>query len=77
MMQVTIEADGSVSESHLVESSGFARLDTACINAFPADVRFIPATRDGMPVKVTVKQPIVWCLGVNCVVRLRRATATQ
>lgn len=69
-MSVTIEADGSISASHLVESSGFPRLDTACINAFPADVRFIPATKAGNPVKRTVILPIVWCLGVDCIKRL-------
>jgi hypothetical protein len=43
-MGITVEPDGRVSESHLVETSGFLRLDAACVNAFPADVRFIPAT---------------------------------
>jgi TonB family protein len=71
-MGVTVEPDGRVSESHLVETSGFLRLDAACINAFPADVRLIPATERGVPVKATVTIPIVWCLGVNCVARLRR-----
>jgi TonB family protein len=70
-MEVTVEPDGSASESHLVETSGFPRLDAACISAFPADVRFIPATKGGIPVKVTVTIPIVWCLGVNCAARLR------
>jgi TonB family protein len=69
-MSVTIEPDGSVSASHLVESSGFPRLDAACTNAFPADVRFIPATEGGSPAKDTVILPIVWCLGVGCVARL-------
>lgn len=69
-MSVTIEADGSVSASHLVESSGFPRLDAACINAFPADVRFIPATKGGNPVKRTIILPIVWCLDVDCITRL-------
>jgi TonB family protein len=69
-MSVTIEPDGTVSASHLVESSGFPRLDAACINAFPADVRFIPATKGGNPVKRTIILPIVWCLGVECVTRL-------
>lgn len=70
-MSVTIESDGSVSASHLVESSGFPRLDEACSNAFPADVRFFPATKGGTPVRATIIIPVVWCLGVNCVARLR------
>jgi TonB family protein len=69
-MSVTIEPDGSVSASHLVDSSGFPRLDAACMNAFPADVRFIPATTGGNPVKRTIILPIVWCLGVDCITRL-------
>lgn len=70
-MAVTIEQDGSVSASHLVESSNFSRLDAACENAFPEDVRFIPATKDGNPIKATVIIPIVWCLGVGCSARMR------
>ena len=69
-MAVTIEPDGTVSASHLVKSSSFPRLDAACINAFPADVRLIPATEGGSPVKATVTIPIVWCLGVGCSARL-------
>ena len=69
-MAVTIEPDGSISESHLVASSNFARLDAACANAFPADVRFIPATKAGKPIKVNVVVPIVWCLGIGCNARL-------
>jgi hypothetical protein len=73
-MELTIEQDGSVSASHLVESSKFLRLDAACENAFPEDVRFIPATKDGAPLKVTVILPIVWCLGEGCYERLRATT---
>jgi TonB family protein len=72
-MEVTIEQDGRVSASHLVESSKFSRLDAACENAFPEDVRFIPATKDDAPIKVTVILPIVWCLtdlGDSCIERL-------
>ena len=70
-MSVTIEPDGRVSASHLVESSGFPRLDAACINAFPEDVRFIPGTKRGNPIKRTIILPIVWCVGVDCVKRLQ------
>lgn len=72
-MELTVEQDGRVSASHLVESSKFARLDAACEDAFPEDVRFIPATQDGTPIRVTVILPIVWCLtdgGESCVERL-------
>jgi TonB family protein len=69
-MSITVEQDGSVSASHLVESSNFPRLDTACENAFPEDVRFIPATKDGVAIKSTTTIAIVWCLGVDCRQRL-------
>jgi hypothetical protein len=72
-MEVTIEQDGRVSASHLVETSKFSRLDAACENAFPEDVRFIPATKDRTPIKVTVIVPIVWCIseqGESCAERL-------
>jgi TonB family protein len=72
-MAVTIEQDGRISASHLVESSKFSRLDAACENAFPEYVRFIPATENGIPIKVKVTVPIVWCLsehGESCDERL-------
>lgn len=77
LMSVTIESDGRVSASHLVQSSGFARLDSACESAFPGDVRFIPETKDGVAIKSTVTIPIVWCLGVGCRDRLAPSQASS
>lgn len=69
-MEITVESDGRISASHLVESSKFPRLDAACENAFPADVRLLPATKGGTPIQATVVMPIVWCFGVACAARL-------
>jgi TonB family protein len=61
-MAVTVEPDGSVSESHLVKSSGSTRLDAACAATFSSDVRFVPATKNGIPVRASVVIPVVWCI---------------
>ena len=64
---VIIESDGSVSEKHIVKSTGSPRLDAACLEAFSADVRFFPATLDGKPVQSKRVIPVTWCLnGHSC-----------
>jgi TonB family protein len=62
LMAVIVEPDGSVSSSRLIQSSGSARLDAACAVAFAPDVRFIAATKNGTPVRVSVTIPITWCI---------------
>jgi periplasmic protein TonB len=58
-VKVTIEPDGSTRDVAITKSSGYPRLDQACLRAlFPG--KFIPMTEDGKPIEVTVVIPIVW-----------------
>jgi periplasmic protein TonB len=61
IVNVTIEADGIISNATLQQSSGFPRLDDACLKAVMGQ-RMIPATENGKPVATTVGMPIVWKL---------------
>jgi protein TonB len=61
LLNVTVQADGSTRDVSLVQSSGYPRLDEACLHAlFPG--KFIPATENGKPVEITVQIPIDWSL---------------
>ncbi len=47
-LRLFIAADGLVSKTRIVQSSGFAQLDAAAIQ-YAAQLRFAPATRNGRP----------------------------
>jgi periplasmic protein TonB len=60
-VQVTVAADGRITNESIQTSSGFPRLDDACLKGVHGQ-RVIPATEDGKPVEKTVSIPIVWKL---------------
>ena len=60
-VQVTVAADGRIVNESIQTSSGFPRLDEACLKGVHGQ-RVIPATEDGKPVEKTVSIPIVWKL---------------
>lgn len=60
-VQVTVAADGRITGESIQTSSGFPRLDEACLKGVHGQ-RVIPATEDGKPVEKTVSIPIVWKL---------------
>jgi len=61
IVNVTVQADGTTRDVSLVQSTGYLRLDEACLHAlFPG--KFIPATENGKPVEITVQIPIDWSL---------------
>jgi protein TonB len=60
-VQVTVSADGRITSETIQASSGFPRLDDACLKGVHGQ-RVIPATEDGKPVEKTVSIPIVWKL---------------
>jgi protein TonB len=60
-VQVTVAADGRITAETIQTSSGFPRLDDACLKGVHGQ-RVIPATEDGKPVEKTVSIPIVWKL---------------
>jgi protein TonB len=61
IVQMTVAADGRVAAETLQQSSGFPRLDEACLKAVHGQ-RMLPATEEGKPVEKTVSIPIVWKL---------------
>jgi periplasmic protein TonB len=61
VVTVTVSADGRITNESLQSSSGFPRLDEACLKAVHG-LRMLPATEDGKPVEKTVSLPIAWKL---------------
>src|SRR5882762_10478545 len=61
IVQVTVAADGKITNESIQTSSGFPRLDDACLKGVHGQ-RMLPATEDGKPVAKTVTIPIVWKL---------------
>jgi protein TonB len=61
IVQVTVAADGKITAETIQTSSGFPRLDEACLKGVHGQ-RVIPATEEGKPVEKTVSIPIVWKL---------------
>jgi protein TonB len=61
IVQVTVAANGKITAESIQTSSGFPRLDEACLKGVHGQ-QVIPATEDGKPVEKTVSIPIVWKL---------------
>jgi len=61
VVQMTVSADGRVSAESIQQSSGFPRLDEACLKAVHGQ-RMLPATEDGKPIEKTIALPISWKL---------------
>ncbi len=61
IVTVTVSADGRITNEAISTSTGFPRLDEACLKGVHGQ-RMIPATEDGKPVEKTVQLPIVWKL---------------
>jgi len=58
---MTVSADGKITNESIQTSSGFPRLDEACLKGVHGQ-RMMPATESGKPVEKTVSIPIVWKL---------------
>jgi protein TonB len=58
---MTVSADGRITNESIQTSSGFPRLDEACLKGVHGQ-RMLPATEDGKPLEKTVSIPIVWKL---------------
>jgi len=61
IVSMTITADGKIRDIVLTKSSGYARLDDACLKAF-VHGGLLPATVNGKPIDSTFEIPIVWRL---------------
>ena len=58
---ITVAVDGRITNESIQTSSGFPRLDEACLKGVHGQ-RMRPATEEGKPVEKTVSIPIVWKL---------------
>jgi protein TonB len=58
---MTVAADGRITNESIQTSSGFPRLDEACLKGVHGQ-HMRPATEEGKPVEKTVSIPIVWKL---------------
>src|SRR5665213_697699 len=58
---MTVSADGRITNESIQTSSGFPRLDEACLKGVHGQ-HMLPATEEGKPVEKTVSIPIVWKL---------------
>ena len=61
IVTVTVSADGRITSEAIQQTSGFPRLDEACLKGVHGQ-RMKPATEDGKPVEKTAALPIVWKL---------------
>jgi protein TonB len=61
IVQVTVAADGRITGETIQQSSGFPRLDEACLKGVHGQ-RMKPATEDGKAIERTASLPIVWKL---------------
>ena len=59
--RVLIGTDGKAVQAQLVKSSGFERLDKAAYDTVMRR-RYLPGTRDGVPVALPYNAPIAWIL---------------
>jgi protein TonB len=60
-VKITVAADGRITDASIEASSGFPRLDEACLKGVRGQ-RVLPATEDGKPVELTTIVPITWKL---------------
>ena len=60
-VQLHVKTDGFIADPVIVESSGFARLDGACL-AGVIGQRMLPATEDGKPIEALTVIRIRWAL---------------
>jgi protein TonB len=61
IVTMTVAADGRITNEAIQQTSGFPRLDEACLKGVHGQ-HMKPATEDGKPVETTVSLPIVWKL---------------
>jgi protein TonB len=61
LVRLTVGIDGNVAREEISVSSGSARLDQACLDAYRS-AHFIPASESGTPVVDTVEMPVNWRL---------------
>jgi len=61
LVKLTVAADGRITDQSIEKSTGFPRLDDACLKGVRGQ-RLLPATEDGKPIEYTTVVPIRWNL---------------
>lgn len=61
MIELLVKKDGSVSDAHIKESSGYSRLDRSALEAV-RNWKYSPATRGGKPIDFRYLQPVTFNL---------------
>jgi TonB family protein len=61
VVQITVKADGSITDPVLASSTGYPLLDEACIESLNGQY-LLAATEGGVPIEQTVFMPIDWTL---------------
>jgi TonB family protein len=59
VVKLLVDENGDIHDPQVIESSGFPRLDTACLAAMEGG-HLIPATHNGVPVAKEITIPIDW-----------------
>lgn len=60
-VNLTVTAEGAIRDMSLTQSTGYPRLDQACLEVF-AHGGLLPATQNGRPLTTTLEIPITWKL---------------
>ena len=60
-VSVTVRADGTVTDVHVTQSTGYPALDAASVHAFPTGT-LLPATKNGYPIDDTAEIPVTWTI---------------
>lgn len=63
-VRIEVDVDGRISAAQLLTSTGFARLDQACLRLI-RHAQFKAATENGKPVEVWTSVPIIWQITKN------------
>jgi TonB family protein len=61
VVKLQVDENGDIHDPQVIESSGFPRLDAACLAAMESG-HLLPATRNGVPVAKEITIPIDWHL---------------
>lgn len=61
VVKVTVSAEGRITGETIQQTSGFPRLDEACLKGVHGQ-RMKPATEDGKPIETEASLPIMWKL---------------
>jgi TonB family protein len=61
LVKITVTAQGEIRDVTLTKSTGYPRLDQACVDGFKG-AHMRPAIRDGKPVTLTKEIPVNWTL---------------